>query len=149
MAIISFFEPSLPLSYLFQYYFMIHAYIIALVLLGSYLIAYVITLQLLHYCTRLLQNFFTLSIFFCCCRPLHFITGIFCLSRVLLVGPLLYFISFICHAPLSCRVSYHEHLLSYAVLFVRYLDLHKLMSLLHSFIAAWESHGADFVDEFQ
>ena len=55
---------ELFLIFLFiQNCFMIQASIIALVLLGSYIIAYVTTLQLLHYCTRLLQDFLTLLLF--------------------------------------------------------------------------------------
>ena len=113
-------------NYLFFKYPILPLYYWALTsLLTSLLGSYIIT----HITTLLLHDFFVfLAFFFCCCRPLCFITNLF--------------LSEICHVPLFCRALLH------VVLFVCHPYFHKLLSLLHSFIAAGKPHSADFVDEF-
>ena len=123
---------------------------LALVLLGSYIIAYIIALVLLgSYIITLLHLIIT-GLFWLPCFLLLLLSAIILYLLLLLSAIMLYHKSLLVgYLP---RVSILSGILSqllHVVLFVGHPYFHKLLSLLHSFIAAGKPHSADFVDEFQ
>ena len=75
------------------------------------------------------------------------VVGHYTLSPFVVVGH--YALSRISFCRRSATCFYFVGLYLHVVLFVCHPYFHKLLSLLHSFIAAGKPHSADFVDEFQ
>ena len=75
------------------------------------------------------------------------VVGHHTLSSFVVVGH--YALSRISFCRRSATCFYFVGLYLHVVLFVCHPYFHKLLSLLHSFIAAGKPHSADFVDEFQ